>query len=301
MLVVTFWIPGAGPRLGLIQGERVYDLTAADPVRCASLPVLLAEAGRAGSTPAAFLGALMPNLLGRAPSLRFTDLDVPPAPDRTHLLAPPVVEVWAAGVTYLRSREARVGESAVPDVYSRVYEADRPELFFKATGPRVTGPNGTLNLRSDAHWNVPEPELGLVLDGTGQIVGYTIGNDLSARDIEGVNPLYLPQAKIWRGACAIGPAVLLADAAPTAFSIRLTIRRAAAVAYEGEISTAQMKRSFTELTAFLVRDNELFAPTVLLTGTGLVPPDSFTLQGGDVADITIPGIGTLRNPIEQLR
>lgn len=300
MLVVTYWSPGAGPRLGLVQGERVCDLTAADPVRCASLPVLFAEADRAGCTPAALLAEIVPGLLQHAPSVRFSDLDVVPSSGVAHLMAPPVEEVWAAGVTYLRSRDARVGESDVPDVYSRVYEAERPELFFKATGRRVTGQNGVLNLRSDAHWNVPEPELGLVLDGAGRIVGYTIGNDLSSRDIEGQNPLYLPQAKIWRGACSIGPAVLLTDVPPAEFTIGLTIRRNGEAAFDGEISTARMKRSFSELSTFLVRDNELFPPTVLLTGTGLVPPDSFTLQDGDVVEIKVPGIGTLRNPIRQL-
>lgn len=300
MLTVTFWAPGAGPRLGLVEGGRVYDLTAADPLQFASLPVLLAEAVRAGTTPAALLAAARPKLLGRAPSLRWEDLDAAPAPERPHLLAPPVAEVWAAGVTYLRSRDARVGESEVPDVYTRVYDAQRPEIFFKATAQRVTGPGGTLNLRSDSRWNVPEPELGLVLDGDGRVVGYTIGNDLSSRDIEGANPLYLPQAKIWRGACALGPAVLLTDAPPAAFTIRVTIRRGGAVAFAGEVSTARMKRSFGELVAYLRRDNDLFPPTVLLTGTGTVPPDDFTLRDGDVVEIEVPGIGILRNPIRQL-
>lgn len=300
MLVVTFWSPGAGPRLGLVESERVYDLTAADPVRFASLPVLMAEAARAGQTPAAFLAAARPQLLAQAPSVRFADLDVAPAPDRAHLMAPPVQEVWAAGVTYLRSRDARIGESEVPDVYTRVYDADRPEIFFKATAQRVTAPNGTLNLRSDSKWNVPEPELGLLLDGSGRIVGYTVGNDLSSRDIEGANPLYLPQAKIWRGACSLGPAVLLTDTPPAEFAITVTIRRGGEAAFRGETSTGRMKRQFGELVAYLTRDNDLFPPTVLLTGTGTVPPDEFTLMGGDVVEIEVPGIGTLRNPIQQL-
>lgn len=300
MLVVTFWSPGQGPRLGLLQAERVYDLTSADPVRCASLPVLMAEAERAGTTPAALLAEALPTLLYQAPSLRLTDLAAEPSPAVAHLLAPPVAEVWAAGVTYLRSRDARVEESGMPDVYARVYDAERPELFLKATGQRVVGPGGTLNLRSDSLWNVPEPELGLLLDGAGRIVGYTVGNDMSSRDIEGLNPLYLPQAKIWRGACSLGPAVLLTDEPPAAFEIRLTIWRGDDVAFSGSVSTAMMKRNFTELAAYLSRDNALFPPTVLLTGTGLVPPDSFTLRDGDLVAIEVPGIGALRNRIHQL-
>lgn len=300
MLLVTFWLPESGPRLGLVRDDRVYDLTTADPVRFASLAVLFAEAQREGITPAALLAQRVPEQLHHASSYRYADLDVSPVSGQPHLMAPPVAEVWAAGVTYLRSRDARVGESEVPDVYTRVYEAERPELFFKATGQRVRGQGAELYLRSDATWNVPEPELGLVLNPRGQVVGYTIGNDLSSRDIEGLNPLYLPQAKIWRGACAIGPAILVTDEPPLAFAISVSVLRDGASTFTGEITTKQMKRSFTELVSFLTHDNEFFGPTVLLTGTGIVPPDSFTLQDGDVVEIAVSGIGTLRNPIKQL-
>ncbi|HYF90986.1 MAG TPA: fumarylacetoacetate hydrolase family protein [Symbiobacteriaceae bacterium] len=300
MLLVTFWLPRIGPRLGLVREERVYDLTAADPVRCASLPVLFAEALDAGKTPAQLLADLVPGLLHRAASYRYADLDVAPAMEKAHLMAPPVAEVWAAGVTYLRSRDARVVESDVPDIYTRVYEAERPEIFFKASSGRVSGQNAVLNLRSDSKWNVPEPELGVMLDGSGRIVGYTVGNDMSSRDIEGVNPLYLPQAKMWKGSCAVGPAVLITDTPPSEFIIHMTILRGGKAAFEGEISTRQMKRTFPELVSFLNRDNELLGPTVLLTGTCLVPDESFTLLEGDVVEIAISGIGTLRNPIHQL-
>lgn len=300
MLLVTFWLPGTGPRLGLVREERVYDLSAADPVRCASMPVFFAEAERESTTPAKLLANLAPGLLAKAPSYKYADLDVAPAADEPHLMAPPVSEVWACGVTYMRSRDARVGESDVPDVYTRVYEAERPELFFKASAGRYTGQNAVLNLRSDSKWNVPEPELCVVLDRSGRIVGYTVGNDLSSRDIEGINPLYLPQAKIWRGSCSLGPAVYLCDDPKAAFTIRLTILRGGKPAFDGEISTTKMKRTFPELVSFLMRDNELFGPTGLLTGTGLVPPDEFTLKDGDVVEIAISGIGTLRNPIHQL-
>lgn len=300
MLLVTFWLPSVGPRLGLVREGRVYDLTAADPVRSASMPVLFAEALSAGKTPAGLLADIVPALLHRAPSYRYTDLDVAPAADRPHLMAPPVAEVWAAGVTYLRSRDARVIESDVPDIYTRVYEAERPEIFFKASGPRVCGQNAMLSLRSDSKWNVPEPELGLMLDTAGRIVGYTVGNDMSSRDIEGMNPLYLPQAKMWKGSCSVGPAVLITDAPPAEFRIHMTILRGGQAMFDGEISTSQMKRSFAELAGFLARDNEFIGPTVLLTGTCLVPDESFTLRDGDVVEIAIAGIGTLRNPIQQL-
>ena len=228
-------------------------------------------------------------------------------------------EVWAAGVTYERSRQARnyevARESAAAETaiaataaaeahnaatfYDKVYEAARPELFLKSGPLRTVGPSEELCLRSDSGWQVPEPELGLVLDSAGGIIGYTIGNDLSSRDIEGENPLYLPQAKIWRRSCAIGPAILLAESVddPYNFRISCTIVRNGAAVAEGEVSTRQLKRRFEELVAYLIRDNDIYDGTVLLTGTGIVPPDDFTLQSGDRVDITISDIGTLSNPI----
>ncbi|NHN28273.1 fumarylacetoacetate hydrolase family protein [Paenibacillus agricola] len=213
-------------------------------------------------------------------------------------------EVWAAGVTYERSREARNFEATggrmdASTFYDKVYDAERPEIFFKSTAARTVGPGDYVMLRSDSEWQVPEPELGLVLDSQGHILGYTIGNDMSCRDIEGENPLYLPQAKMWKRSCSIGPAILLAEAVadPYQFQITSTIYRDGEKVAEGTASTGQLKRKFEELTSFLVRDNELFAGTVLLTGTCIVPPNDFTLADGDQIVMEISNIGILINPV----
>ena len=220
-------------------------------------------------------------------------------------LLPPIVcqEVWAAGVTYLRSRDARKEEAKTAgggDFYDRVYAADRPEIFFKSTAHRTVGPGQKIRLRADAKWNVPEPELVLAVNPAGRIVGYTVGNDVSSRDIEGENPLYLPQAKVYDGSCALGPCVLLADPEgplPTTTEIKVTIRRGGATVFEGATSLAQMKRRLDELVAYLFRDNSFPDGVFLMTGTGTVPPDDFTLRSGDEVAIEIPPIGTLRNVV----
>ena len=206
------------------------------------------------------------------------------------LLAPidPMTEVWAAGVTYLRSREARQAESTAKDVYARVYEAGRPELFWKAIGWRVAGHQMPIRVRDDSRWNVPEPELTLVVNARLEIVGYCAGNDVSSRDIEGANPLYLPQAKVYDGSCALGPGILLCDADELRdLPIRISVSRAGDEVFQGETRTAQMARPFEELVAFLGR--ELAAPhgVFLMTGTGIVPPPDFSMQKGDRVRITI--------------
>ena len=207
-------------------------------------------------------------------------------------------EVWCSGVTYERSRDARIEESG-SDVYALVYDADRPELFLKDAGCRRTvGPNDPIAIRSDSSWNVPEPEIGLVLGEELEIVGYTIGNDVSSRDIEGANPLYLPQAKVFAAACAIGPAVYVPEDWDAPLEISLTIRDAdGRVLFAGDTSTARMKRTFTGLVEWLIRDNPVPPGSVLLTGTGLVPPDDFTLLPGHMVEIHVPEIGTLANPV----
>jgi len=240
-------------------------------------------------------------------SVSVDDLPVEPLdPDTLELPEPyallmPVEppEVWCAGVSYERSLDARVDESAVKDVYTLVYGAERPELFLKdAACRRTVGPGRAIGVRADSTWDVPEPEIGLVLGQSGAITGYTIGNDVSSRAIEGENPLYLPQAKLFTGACAIGPAVLDADGAPGAFEIRLRVLGAGGdELFAGETSTARMQRSFDELVDWLLRDNPVPPGSVLLTGTGLVPPDSFTLAPGQRVEIHVPGIGTLVNPV----
>jgi 2-dehydro-3-deoxy-D-arabinonate dehydratase len=208
-------------------------------------------------------------------------------------------EVWCAGVTYERSRDARVEESTVRDVYELVYDAERPELFLKDAGCRRTvGPGEPVGVRGDSSWDVPEPEIGVVLGEGGALVGLTIGNDVSSRAIEGANPLYLPQAKIFAGACAIGPAVLVPEDWEAPLEIRMRIvDRAGRVLFTGETSTARMRRSFIELAEWLVRDNPVPPGSVLLTGTGLVPPDDFTLEPGHVVEIHVPEIGMLTNPV----
>jgi 2-dehydro-3-deoxy-D-arabinonate dehydratase len=212
-------------------------------------------------------------------------------------------EVWAAGVTYYRSRSARMEESKSAgggDFYDRVYSADRPELFFKATASRVAGPLSHVRIRSDAKWNVPEPELTLLINQRGEIIGYTVGNDMSSRDIEGENPLYLPQAKVYDRSCALGPCVLVSpDPLPVTTPIRLEILRKGAVAFYAETTLAELKRAPKTLVEYLYRDNNFPFGAFLMTGTGIVPPDTFTLASGDQIRITIDPIGTLENDVMQ--
>jgi len=211
-------------------------------------------------------------------------------------------EVWAAGVTYNRSRTARMEEARKAggeDFYDRVYNAERPELFFKATAHRVAGPGETVRIRHDSHWNVPEPELALAVTRLGKIVGYTIGNDMSSRDIEGENPLYLPQAKVYDRSCALGPCILvLEEALPASTDIRLQIMREGQTVFSGATTLAQLRRTPESLVEFLFRDNSFPEGCFLLTGTGIVPPDEFTLQTRDEIRITIEPIGTLVNTVE---
>ncbi|GGC83812.1 fumarylacetoacetate (FAA) hydrolase [Thalassobacillus devorans] len=215
-------------------------------------------------------------------------------------------EVWASGVTYEKSKEARNYEATHGKLdsqtfYDKVYDAKRPEIFFKSTAARTVGPNETVYLRSDSNWQIPEPELGLVINKKGEIIGYTVGNDMSCRDIEGENPLYLPQAKVWKNSCSIGPAILLEEvvADPYDFQIICRIYRNEERVFEGDAKVGQLKRTLTELVDYLVLDNDIFDGTVLLTGTCIVPPNEFTLNDGDRIEIEIPGIGVLNNSVKQ--
>ena len=214
-------------------------------------------------------------------------------------------EVWAAGVTYYRSRSARMAEAKDAgggDFYDRVYSAERPELFFKSTPNRVAGPGGEVRIRSDAKWSVPEPELTLLVNPRGQIIGYTIGNDMSSRDIEGENPLYLPQAKVYDGSCALGPCILVSsDPLPPTTPIRVEIERAGKPEFSSVTTLKEMKRSPAELVSYLFRESTFPFGTFLMTGTGIVPPDEFTLAAGDRVHITIDPIGTLQNVVVQGR
>lgn len=208
-------------------------------------------------------------------------------------------EVWAAGVTYKRSEEARVEESGTPDIYTKVYSAVRPELFFKATPRRVAGPDQPISVRADSTWDVPEPELALVVNAQAEIVGYTIGNDVSSRSIEGENPLYLPQAKVYAGGCALGPGIVPAweVADPYDLAIHMKIERGGRERWRGETSTSGLKRRLEELVSYLFREDDFPEGVVLCTGTALVPDSPFTLEAGDVVEISIDRLGTLRNPV----
>lgn len=222
-------------------------------------------------------------------------------PEKANNLQAPIdhQEIWASGVTYLRSREARIEEakdSGGGDFYARVYDAERPELFFKATASRVVGHGEKVRIRRDSKWNVPEPELTLFISSEATIEGYTIGNDMSSRDIEGENPLYLPQAKSYDASAAIGPCIYVPGKPIDGDAmIHLTIYRKEQAVFTGEISINRMKRKHTELVEFLFRETSFPHGVFLMTGTGIVPPDHFTLDAGDRVEITIEGIGTLAN------
>lgn len=272
--------PGEDIRVGLIESESVRIL----PTSAGSLASILASADPA---------SLVQSVLGEAGSA---------IPLSTARILAPIdhQEVWAAGVTYKRSQKARMDESESAAVfYDRVYSADRPEIFFKATPHRVSGPGEPVRVRQDTKWTVPEPELALVISPKLKIVGYTVGNDMSARDIEGENPLYLPQAKLYDQCCALGPYITLASGfqSPEETTISLTIERGGDAAFKGETKLTSMNRKLEELVQWLGRDNSFPHGAFLLTGTGIVPPDDFSLEAGDLVSISITGIGTLINPV----
>jgi 2-dehydro-3-deoxy-D-arabinonate dehydratase len=292
MYLCRFHHPEQGPRLGLVSEGLLYDITA----HWATLADWLRWSVGRADLPAALHQAIA----AATPVAPLAQVDRPPDRAALHLLKPiDLQEVWAAGVTYERSRIAREEESSGSGIYDRVYRAPRPELFFKATPSRTVGPYEPVAIRSDARWSVPEPELALVINPALELVGFTIGNDMSSRDIEGENPLYLPQAKVYARCCALGPLIALPDslADPTDLTIRLTIQRSGQQAFAGAISTRRIVRPYADLIAYLGRDNVFPDGVILLTGTGIVPPDEFTLEPGDEVTIAIDGIGELRNPV----
>ena len=282
MKICRFKLENGEPRVGLVGDDlTVADLTPAGITRM----VLLLEE----EDPLAKLKQIAAGKLTRVPL------------GKVKLLAPvEQQEVWAAGVTYLRSKTARMEESDFSaTAYDRVYAAARPEIFFKSLPEKVVPTAEAVGIRSDAKWNVPEPELALVLNSRGKIVGHTIGNDMSSRDIEGENLLYLPQAKTYHRACALGPWIVLGtteDQART-WEIRIEIHRGSQTVFSGQTAVGQIKRSFDELAGYLFRSQVFAHGAVLLTGTGIVPPDTFTLQENDLVRIEITGIGMLENPV----
>jgi 2-dehydro-3-deoxy-D-arabinonate dehydratase len=274
------------PRFGLVAGERVVDLA------------------RSGGPDSLTAALQMPAAELRTALSAIENAPHEEMPLSAVTLKAPIdrQEVWAAGVTYLRSRDARMEESSQRDVYDRVYDADRPELFLKATPHRVSGPGEAIAIRGDSGWDVPEPELVILLNAHGELIGYTIGNDVSSRSIEGENPLYLPQAKVYSRCAALGPTVVTVDELPDVsnLEIQLTIRRDGRKLFQDSTATSQLHRLLTDLMEYLQRDNEFPAGVFLMTGTGIVPPSEFTLQDGDEVTIRIEGIGSLVNPVVRL-
>jgi 2-dehydro-3-deoxy-D-arabinonate dehydratase len=276
---------------------RVVDLTALSP-HVTSVLALLKAAAVAGSDVDAVAGALAKKM--RGPAIALKDLFASSEEGKEPRLAPPLLapEVWAAGVTYQDSMRERQAESGTPDVYAKVYAADRPEVFFKATAERIVPPFGQVGIRKDSTWDVPEPELAFVMFGGG-IAGYTCGNDMSSRSIEGANPLYLPQAKIYDRSCSIGPCFVTPEVAGNAQKLRvqLTIERRGRRMFQGESSTSKMKRTCADIADWLQRHNPVPDGTTVLTGTGIIPPPGFTLKAGDRVTIEIENIGALVNTV----
>jgi 2-dehydro-3-deoxy-D-arabinonate dehydratase len=284
MQVAKVELPGGEQRVAVLVDTGVYVVAWSD--ECRSLTDLLHA-----KDPVELVGSLFDAnaTLIAAPQVR--------------MLAPiDKQEVWAAGVTYKRSQVARMEESETgASHYDRVYTAPRPEIFFKATPRRVAGPSQPVRIRTDTKWSVPEPELALVISPQGKLVGFTAGNDMSARDIEGENPLYLPQAKLYNDCCALGPSILIPETPldlPKT-GITLVIHRKGGEVFRGQTDLGQMKRTFDDLISWLFRDNSFPEGVILLTGTGVVPPNEFSLAAGDVVSIDITGIGTLTNPVVQ--
>ena len=317
MKLIQFHLPNLGKRLGIVTRDaEVIDVTSEESpdllsvlqladTEQVSLGVILADIQEKVATPAPMqLRGLPDSHQDSTPSdgLTFQKLDVPPDENVPHLLAPiDSPEVWGCGVTYKRSADMRDDDSE-QDIYSRVYTADRPEIFFKGTPARCVGPNGFIGIRSDSVLTATEPELAYVLNTEGTIIGYTLCNDVSAWDLERENPLYLLQSKVFYGCCALGPTFLtpseLED--PYDLDMRCTVRRGDETLYEGNVNTSQINRKFENLTEYLTRDNPIPFGTVVSTGTGIIVPNELPLAPGDVVDIEVPEFGTLSNRVKQL-
>jgi 2-dehydro-3-deoxy-D-arabinonate dehydratase len=303
MKLCQFFVPGKGKRVGVVTGDAVLDITAPRAGAGSVLDLIVAGGTAAGVERRA--RALARKARTRLP---WAALDRPPSARQPHLLAPlDPPEVWGAGITYRRSREyyeAHTGEGGrTKGIYDFVYESERPELFFKATAARTAGPNAPIGVRADSTLTAVEAELALVLGRGGAIVGYTIGNDLSAWDIERANPLFLPQSKVFDGCFACGPVLATAGEIgdPHGLDLTCTIRRGGRPIFQGRVNTKEMKRQCAELVGWLCRGNTCPPGTVLSTGTGILVPDEHALAEGDVVEITLQGVGTLRNPVRRLR
>ena len=285
--IIRFKQKNEKPQLAVVlEDEKVY------PLQDGSFQMVMEKAAEENMTCSEYV---METIRGVAP--------IDQQLSQLALLAPLIPEeTWAAGVTYLKSKEARNREAKIEkdSYYDKVYDAKRPEIFLKSTARRIVGPDEPVGIRTDSNWQIPEPELALVIREDGEIVGYTIGNDMSSRDIEGENPLYLPQAKMWKNSCSIGPAILLADTVtdPYDLNIECRIKRDGQCVFKGSENTSMLKIRYEELVDFLLHDNDIVSGTTLLTGTCIVPDDSFTLEEGDEIEIEIDQIGILRNPVK---
>ncbi len=316
MKLIQFHLPNLGKRVGIVtRDEEVIDVTSEESPGVleilelanrdqVSIGVILADIQEKVASPAP-MQLSPPNAeetTTESDGLTLKKLDVAPAENVPHLLAPiDSPEVWGCGVTYKRSADMRDDDSE-QDIYSRVYYADRPEIFFKATPPRCVGPNGFIGIRRDSTLTATEPELAYVLGNDGEIVGYTLCNDVSAWDIERDNPLYLPQSKVFYGCCALGPLFVTPSEVddPYNLDMRCTVLRDEDVIYEGGVNTSQINWKFEQLTEFLMRDNPIPFGTIVSTGTGIIVPNDLPLAAGDVVQIEIDGFGTLSNPVKQL-
>ncbi|MGQ9731688.1 MAG: fumarylacetoacetate hydrolase family protein [Candidatus Zipacnadales bacterium] len=291
MKIISFWRPDGRRRIAVIQGEICTDVT------CRQIPDALAlawEAVRRGTSLTEVAAELADTYAARAFDMRADD----PRVRMTRPIDPP--EVWGAGITYQRTAN-RYDEDATETIYTRVYQAERPELFFKATAARCVGPSEPISIRADSRQTSAEPELAALLSPDGHIMALLCCNDVTARDIEYENPLYLPQAKIYAGSCAIGPALVTLDEVDNPQHLEITcIIERGNQRWEGRTNTSQMKRTVTELAAWLTRNNPIPVGTILTTGTGIVPPVEWCLREGDVVTVEIEGLGRLSNPVRQL-
>lgn len=291
-----------GIRLGLWEGTDIIDLTQIDVTMFKSFTDLVVTASKQKLSLNDLVTERLENFTEDLIRYSYADLDSPDAPTRL-VLPIESAEIWACGVTYKRSRAAREEETTMKGLYDLVYDAERPEVFFKGTASRCVGPNAAIGVRGDSNWTVPEPELAYILGPEQEVVGFTAGNDVTARDVEGPNPLYLTQAKIFARCCALGPSIVTVDEVgiEPKLLIECEIFRAGESIFKGSVNTAQMKRSIAELNSFVCRYNPIPVGTVCLTGTGIVPPDDFALAEGDIVEIRIENIGTLQNPVKRLK
>ena len=301
MKLVQFYEPGQESGVGVVQDDYVIDLTEIMP-EVETVNDLMHVSGVSNLSLAELVDRVLNNFDGQLTGFTYESLDVTPDVGIPHLIVPLFSpEVWGFGVTYKRSAEFR-DDDAQQNIYDQVYNSDRPESFFKATASRCSGPNAPICVRSDSKFTATEPELAYVLGDEGEIVGYTLCNDVSAWDIEKENPLYLNQSKIYQGCCALGPTFVTADAIDDPYNIDIQCRilRDDEVIFEGHANTSQLARSFDELNEYLYRDNLIPSGTVVSTGTGIILPNDLGLKDGDLVVIASPEIGVLTNPVQQL-